>query len=743
LLTTATILVLCLANLLVGWYLGFRSIGTYLLFWMFVALVIAIARRVTGRLFPVTDRVSMVIRTGVISFALIVACGLILGSVRLLTPAWYVVSLGTLLGASLFLRGGRARGTTADREIDREAAPFLLAAIIVPLAALIVAFGITHSPLTLYDSLSYHLLFPARWLHDHRLSIVPTPFSDEAQAYQPANGELFFLWLMLPFHGDLIARLGQFPFLLLSGLTLYALARRIGARPEHAIYAPVFCFLSRPIVEQAVGADVDLVCAAMFLTSLHLGITALDTDARRDWALWGISLGLYWGSKYLALVYTPIFLLLALSRGPRVRAFWALPGVIAFALPWYLRNWVLAGSPIYPASMKVAGLTIAQGTYSRGAMLQSVFHTTDLRLLPVVVSHAVGTPLFLVWFPFGLLGAIAIMTGRARWPGRFVLLSLLLMIPLYWFGVPDNIDSRFLLPAAALAMVLLAFPFGENKAWNRLVHGLFGGAIVWILVGMNTELPVDVPWYMRGWLTLEGLFERRFLLLPLCAGAIAAGGWYLARRRKSRLWFPMVGIASSTAVVCAIGSEVWCAPSRCDVLHVSSPYIRSTMLYAWNWVRENTHNATFAYAGNNLPYPLFGDQLTNRVYYVNIDHHPNWRFHDYDHAHRRHPGSSPTTPLARSSGVLMAADESGGGRDGTVRPRYERMAGNREAWIGNLKALGVDHLFVSVLSAYEIDYVWHDAEGFPIEQHWAMAEPAVFHLVYENPQVRIYTVGLH
>ena len=40
------------------------------------------------------------------------------------------------------------------------------------LVAFAVAYALTHSPFTLYDSLSYHLFFSARWLQDRALSIV-------------------------------------------------------------------------------------------------------------------------------------------------------------------------------------------------------------------------------------------------------------------------------------------------------------------------------------------------------------------------------------------------------------------------------------------------------------------------------------------------------------------------------------------------------------------------------------------
>jgi hypothetical protein len=70
------------------------------------------------------------------------------------------------------------------------------------------------------------------------------------------------------------------------------------------------------------------------------------------------------------------------------------------------------------------------------------------------------------------------------------------------------------------------------------------------------------------------------------------------------------------------------------------------------------------------------------------------------------------------------------------------MEGFRDGWISNLQTFGVDRLFISSLSAYEIDYVWHNDGGFPIEDEWAKTDPRSFRLIYENPQVRIYEVAL-
>ena len=60
----------------------------------------------------------------------------------------------------------------------------------------------------------------------------------------------------------------------------------------------------------------------------------------------------------------------------------------------------------------------------------------------------------------------------------------------------------------------------------------------------------------------------------------------------------------------------------------------------------------------------------------------------------------------------------------------------------NLKSRRISYLFISVLNQYDVDYVWHNAQGFPIEDEWAKADPASFRLAYDNPDARIYEVTL-
>ena len=330
---TAVIVSMWLPIVPIGWHLGYQSVGADVLLLGFALALILSAWHLVRYFFAPTGTADAVIRLGVVAFAIVVLLGLTLGSVGWIGPWPYAASLAVTLIASASLNTSQSPILTPRWA----SVPVIVIAIIGALAAFAVGFGLTHAPFTLYDSLSYHLFFAARWLQDHRLSIIPTPFSDPAQAYQPGNGELFLMWLMLPVHGDLVARVGQLPFAALGAVAVYGLARRLGAAPEHAVY-PSACFLmARPVFEQAIGANVDVICASMFAASIYLGVVAVDRDTRGDWILWGISAGLALGTKFLALVYLPVLLLLPVAhavagrRSGRSRAspFWHSRGTSA------------------------------------------------------------------------------------------------------------------------------------------------------------------------------------------------------------------------------------------------------------------------------------------------------------------------------------------------------------------------------------------------------------------------------
>jgi hypothetical protein len=709
----------CLALAAIGWLLGYRSPESFLRLWALTLFVGLSAARLERHVWPAGNSLDASLGTAAIAFAFIVAGGMVLGGLGWVAPAPFLLFDAALFGAVWLLTRSVA---SAPAPIDTS---FPLAAIAAGAAmlVLIVAVGLTHPPQA-YDSLNYHLYFPAHWIQDRHLSIIPTPFGDEAPAYAPVNGELFFLWLMVPLHGDLAARAGQVPFYLLAGLTLYGLARRLCAPPEHAIYAPAFFMLAQPIVDEATGANVDLVCSSMFLLSLYFVIRAIDTDEIRDWLLAGVCLGLYGGTKFVSLVFAPALILPPIWRSvqdrrlPSRRALWALPGIVAFALPWFVRNWVVAGSPVYPAGLSLGPLTIARGAFTRQAMLHSPFHVATSQWLALIVGviHAFDLPLLLVTLPFLAIGAASLARRWQAWPVGVLLAVPVLLVPLYWFGVPENAEPRFLEPLVGLALVPLAFVFGSDSRSNALVHGLYTAGLIWIVLGSQASVPSpeSLPWFMRGWLTLQGSLNPQFGWLALVLAAVGAA-WYAALRTRRA----GIGVLVYCAIACVVVSDVSmrrCPPHGCDLLVTTPNFIRRTTEEGWTWMAAHTANVAVAYTGTNIPYPLFGERLVNRVYYVNIGYHADWRFDDYARARRKRPDYQPPD---------------------RTRPRYERENGSAAAWIQNLRSRGVNYVFIGALSTFE-DALWLADEGFPVEDKWAEDEPSAFSLVYANPDVRIY-----
>jgi hypothetical protein len=680
-----------------GWHSGYHAPASYITFWLLNTLALLDAWMLFEAFFPSDRLADACLRIAVLAFALVTGCGMVLGSVTLLTPGAYGALLLMLLAVLTLLKWPALSTARVQRASVPRFHPVVV--LVPPILVFVLCVGLTHPPVE-YDSLTYHLFFPARWLQAHQISIIPTPFGDQAPAYEPANGEMVFLWLMLPFHGDLLARAGQFPFYCLGSLAVYALARKLGSLPQHALYAGGLFLLARPVVEQAVGANVDLVFAAAFLTAVYFGLTASETGRRSDILLWGISVGLCLGTKFLGVVYAPLLFLFVFRRRIRRQAVWALPGIAALAAPWYVRNWVIAGSPVYPVSLAFAGLTLAPGAWARSVSSIDWAHMTDMRLLPGIVRNgAFGADLFVAWLPFALLGTWAALNAR-----RWVLLGLALAMPavmvtLFWYVVPynDTFEARYLFPGVGLAMLLVPPAFRVRRTLAPLMHVGLCAAMLWV-VGMSGQ----------------PLVTGRYLLLDAAIAGFVVVFWRAISRNVATviLSFGVVSVATWLASVQS------CPGTGCALVNMS-PFDRPTMFAGWAWVEEHASHAGIAYSGTNVPYRLLGSHFENHVYYVNVDRHVDWRYHDYERRARRRPDYTPPEK---------------------ANPAYYRRQGDPDAWISNLRRLLVDYVFVVRVTARIGDDFWHDEAGFPIEATWAAARPQTFALVYENPEVKIYSV---
>ncbi|HEY8924325.1 MAG TPA: hypothetical protein VIU64_08085, partial [Polyangia bacterium] len=138
----------------------------------------------------------------------------------------------------------------------------------------------------------------------------------------------------------------------------------------------------------------------------------------------------------------------------------------------------------------------------------------------------------------------------------------------------------------------------------------------------------------------------------------------------------------------------------------------------WDFARQHLHGRRIAYAGSNLPLPLWGWRLDNFVRYVNVKGGPDERL------------------------LERAPRETGDARATSAEPAPERADPDRAAWLRNLAHHRIDTLFVTALYPAVAEGMPHDTEGFPTERAWADALPDDFPLRFAAPGVRVYDVRL-
>jgi hypothetical protein len=660
-----------------------------------------------------------------------------LGSVGLLTrPALAAWSALGLLVALMAWRPARAPAATPDRGPD---APLgLVARLAIGLTAAMAVPYLVESLLgpvkVVSDAPIYHLYFAARWWKAERLLLVPVPFGENAATYFPAGGDVVFTWLFAAWGGDTLAKVGQFPFLVLAAVAVGAIAREVGARREAAVLAACLFATSTPLALFSFEGNVDTIFVAGYLVAtlffLRAAVGAEPTASR---ALGAIAAGLAWGTKPTATVFVPPLLaLVALGIVGRRRPGWARDLAIVAGLPlvpcgfWFARNALLTGNPLYPLDLPILGWV---GWYGPEVMRRSQYYLPreDLRALADIVLSVFDPRLMPLWLA-GLAGAWrpgARRGDRDGWVWPLAALAVL-NVALYWLFIPYRTQQRFFLQAVGLAAVPLARLL-DRAGWLRwLALVLLAAHLLtpqgWPLTAPGREPPWDFsPLVPNGMAPLLAVFgpNAAALGILLVASLGLAGVLFgpLARRDRWR-----VGGGLAAFVVLAAGWAAFGLSPRTR----AEPFYPPFRDYLAGWRRLESLSppagARVAYAGTNIPYYLMARGLRNDVLYVNVDAHPTWLLHDY---HRQ----------ARAGGRPYW--------EGYPRPGWDRQAPDRDAWLANLRAAGVDFLVVTRVNPQEGPHNVADASGFPIEHQWAEALAADFLPVYgsgTDPLFRIYRV---
>jgi hypothetical protein len=486
----------------------------------------------------------------------------------------YRVSVGALtLLAGLVLAGrALARGQPKAAGVARAVGLAGLSLIVTGQALALVA---ALAPPTAKDTLLYHYALPKAWIAAGRAIEVPYNIA----GYYPLGVEMHAVWAMLlgaPLGvraAEAAAGATLFLFAPLLALTISGWARERGADRAWATVAALVIAWIPTGYDVAASAYVDLALA---------GYTALAVRAFGRWWVTGRSrhlLGIAAGvGGALSIKLSAAFLLLPLAllgllhalgtgRGERdatrpgtaltaAGVLGALALGVTFAAPWYARNWVRTGSPLFPFYLEMWPAQAPGWDLERSRLYETLFS----------LYGDVRSPLDYLWSPIrlavaaqpdqpayydGVLGIAFVfalpLLAWALWRRRLdveLRLAIVISAGLFVFWLFSSQQLRYLLPATPGLAVAIAVA-GHGLEVSRPLRIL-------VLAAAALGLPVLAAWF-----------------LALDPARVVLGGepreTFLARRLD---YYPYYQVVNRDLPPIA---RVWLIDMRRDTYHLDRP----------------------------------------------------------------------------------------------------------------------------------------------------------------------------
>lgn len=560
------------------------------------------------------------------------------------------------------------------------------------------------------DSLQYHLTFPATWLKNGNLNnpivifgSLPASIELAPLSYYPINAESFFFWLMLPLRNAFLADLGEVPFYFIGVLAIYSILRKFSIKKETALLTGLLWVLIPNLFKQIrTASQIDVICAALFLLVFNSLLILKEEWNSKNSVLFGISLGIFIGTKALDVFWfvslLPLVLLFLYRNFKKVNfKNMSLNLILIFSLLLlfggysYIRAFVLTKNPFYPLIINFFGKPVFPGLIDKASYSQLVVPWNEFHLRNMFFGEGLGAQFLLFIFPGSIIPLLFFKKFADKIKDKifyflvffipfFMLWMYLFYIKAYWI--------RYTFPYLAIGMVV-AVVFLDKFNWGKKYITIIGFLAI---LSSAAELA-----------------HRTELIVSFLLSAILLSLFLLLRRIK---------ISSLKRIFCLKSLVVFMVILAGLLYFLNDKYDREEFTrypisfkgkeagdkdisLAWVWLNDNTGNGKrIAYTGRSEVYPLFGTRLKNEIFYVSLNDKPSLPHYYPDGFYRREK--------------------------------------NFDSWKINLAKQNIDYLFIAL--PRPINNESADKAEFPIEDAWAISNPEDFQLAFSNSKVRIYKV---
>jgi hypothetical protein len=497
--------------------------ATAAVFAWFVALPLAVAWRTASALLPEAEGSVFLLAVGLLALVVpgvfVVATG-VGGAFGLVA----IGGLGALVSLFVHMQAPPARAWRSLLPTARFDAATAAGALLLAAAWLFVAGNCLRFTVQDADSMWYHLVMPAEWVRTGSIAISDA-VPDLARGY-PGFRQAVLAWLSLPAGNEHLALLTVFEFPLLV-VAVYTLARSFGGTRPVA-FAGALAAATTPV---ALGATTtqgnDLLLAIVVVAAVVFCRRHFAQRRAGDGLLAGVALGAVMAMKFSGPGYA--LLIVAATASVHWRAVFAARtlgllavGPLLLAAPWYLRNVLALGNPLWPAQVKVAGSVVFDGPIEAAWFAERTlgWNLRPLleRLPQFVEAHGVSAPL-IATAPVLLL--IAALMRRLPWRTAVVGAVLPLLLFATFLQHPFNQPSfdaqyshRYLLAWASVGFAAAAAALGAllppRASW--LVVVAFAGAAAHPLAPMTRlAWPAFVAAAVGGAALAVAAWRRRLL----------------------------------------------------------------------------------------------------------------------------------------------------------------------------------------------------------------------------------------
>ncbi|MBU4346035.1 MAG: glycosyltransferase family 39 protein [Candidatus Omnitrophica bacterium] len=587
---------------------------------------------------------------------------------------------------------------------------------IIFIISCIIGFGVVKTFVNLinapfgWDSLNYHFTFPVEWLKNANLINPIVINCDPSPSYYPINGSLLFLWLILPFKNVFLADLGQVPFFILCFIAVFSIARKIGVSKDYAFLSAALFVTIPNFFRQLEIAYVDIILTAFFLITLNFLLLLNENFRLKNLLISAIGLGLFFGTKTIAIPFgaiMSIFFVLILIRQRDYKK--AILYLIIFSTIItllggfsYIRSFLLTKNFLYPASIKIFGRTVMKGVLDM-SYYRAYYIPRDYSIEKLLFHEGLGLQTILLVLPAMFL-SIPLTLIKNR-PKSNIIFAYLLVMPLLLYLVFRYIipltTSRYLYSALGLGLIISFYSLELLKINKKVIYSL---AVICIIVSLielagRREICYSLLFTGLAWATIV-IYSANIIHLDRKIKLVSCGIFFL-------LFILGLGLIQRNY----LQNEF----SRYITPKMAKPRFWPDAAYAWDWLNKNTSGNNIAYVGRPVPFPLYGTNLKNDVFYVSVNKIDPARLEYFPDAYyqRRYDFSDFHRNLKEKGNYRGDADYS--------------------VWCDNLSHRHSDYLFV--YSLHQTNQI-----EFPIEDAWAKANPGKFMPVFVNDTVHIYKI---